>query len=102
MLRKKPTLFHFIQLIQGIEYESKTRINQSLTSQLFEKRSFKDKNKDLNIECIKESLKTTTFESFFESMCFQVLSPYECWVGLGYDFSDDESSDDESCKFLKF
>jgi hypothetical protein len=93
---KKPTLFQFIHIIQDIEYESKTRINQSLTSQF--KRSFKDSMKDSNIEIIKESLKITTFENFFESMVFQVLAPYECWVGIGnnfYEESSDESFDDE-------
>ena len=65
MLRKKPTLFHFIQLIQGIENETKTRINRWFTNQLFEKRSFKDKNKDLNIECIKESLRQQHLKIFW-------------------------------------
>jgi hypothetical protein len=70
----------------------KTRINQSLTSQF--KRSFKDSMKDTKIGIIKESLKITSFENFFESLCLQVLTPHECWAGIGNNFVE-ESSDDE-------
>ena len=92
MLKGKPTLFKFIELIKDLEYQSKTRVAQSLTCEFKVKRSGKDKCNDSNIECIKESLKTLPFDDFFDAMTFQVLNPYDCWTGLGLNVLENESA----------